>query len=82
VSCDISGKDREGAPHEGDRTVGMTTGSSPVHVAETTFESWQKSIVTLAPGQSCQIICDGRQSKHARAALAGALIGEETSDTG
>jgi hypothetical protein len=60
VGCDIGGKDGEGAPHEGDRTVGMATGSSPVHVAETPFESLQKSIVTLASGQSCQVICDGR----------------------
>jgi hypothetical protein len=82
VGCDIGGKDGEGAPHKGDRTVGMATGSSPVHVAETPCESLQKSIVTLASGQSCQVICDGRQSKRARAALAGALIGEVASDTG
>ena len=82
MGCDVGGEDGEDAPHESDCTVRMTASSSPVHFAETTLESCQKSMVTVAASQSYQVVCDGRQPKRARAALTGALIGEVASDTG
>jgi hypothetical protein len=60
----------------------MATASSPVHLVETTFESWEKSFVSFPAGQSRQVVCDRRQSKHARAALTGALTGKVASDAG
>jgi hypothetical protein len=69
VESNVSGKDGQGAPYQGDRTIGMATGASPVHVAETTFESCQESIVNSPAGQSFQVVRDSRQSKRARAAL-------------
>jgi hypothetical protein len=82
MDSNVSGKDGQGASHEGDRTIGMATGSSPVHVAETAFKSCQKATLTLAASQPCQVVCDSRQSKRARAALTGTLIGEVASDAG
>jgi hypothetical protein len=82
MDSNVSGKDGQGAAHEGDCTIGMATGSSPVHVTETAFKSCQKGTVTLAASQSRQVVCDSRQSIRARAALTGTLIGEVATDAG
>jgi hypothetical protein len=82
VDGNVGGKDGQGAACQGDRTVGVTTGPSPVHLAETTFESHQKSIVTVPAGQLCEVICDRWQPKRAGAALTGTLLGEVANDAG
>jgi hypothetical protein len=82
VSGQVGREDGQGAAHQCDRAVGMSTASSPVHLVETTFESWQKSVVSFPAGQSRQVVCDRRQSERARAALTGTLTGKVASDAG
>ena len=82
MAGDVTGKNIQRAPHQANRTVGMATSSTPVHFSQTTMESLEDAVVSLATGYLGQIICDCGKAIDARTALAGTLVGQVSGDPG
>jgi hypothetical protein len=72
----------QGAPDQPDRTIGVTAGPAPTHLAEAADEAWHEIRAGLASSQMGQVISNGGKPEDARAALSRALVGQESSDAG
>jgi hypothetical protein len=77
----ICGKNLQRAPNQVHGTIGVPACPAAGNFGQPAIKPWHETDVSLAAGESGQIVSDSREPEDARAALSGTLVGQVAGDT-